>query len=188
MEPLYDEPFVMFELGIAGLTLDLISGTAIDVTETLSNGRASYILFENLVARFTGLSKGSQGGLSDLLDAQGLGYEVKSYRDPDHPRPGSDYFHTAASSTFGPNNHGPRIKRLLLEGSYQEALDICLASGYNKNGFYVYTNTGDYNPRIPFRYFIVPTEYVLDNLSPEDPRLVSRAALLSLCRETVQIS
>ncbi len=183
----YCDPLVMYEVGISALELQFSDGTALDVTASLRNGRASYVLFEKLVAHFSGLQSGSQGGLSDLVHDSGLGYEVKSYRDPDQVKPGPDLFHTAASSTFGPNNLGPRIKQLLLAGDYPSALETCKASGYDKNAFYVYTNTGDYVPSLPFRYFIVPTADVLRSLSAADPRQVSRSKLLGLIGRTERI-
>lgn len=187
MREIYCEPFVLYEIGISALELQFSDRSTLDVTPTLKNGRSSYILFENLVGHFSGLLSGSQGGLSDLVNESGLGYEVKSYRDPQHVKPGSDFFHTAASSTFGPNNQGPRINNLLFEGNYAEALDACKASGYSKNGFYVYTNTSDYLPTMPFRYFIVPTPSVLECLSTADPRRVSRSKLLGLMQRTQRI-
>ncbi len=184
----FRDPFTLYELDIHSLTLNLATGPSLDVTGTLTNGRASYILFQHLVANLSGLGEFSEGGDSDLVDEAGRGYEVKSYRDPElWPRTTWDLFHTSASSTFGPNNHGPRIKQLLREGAYDEALDICMRSGYDKNAFYVYTNTGGFVPEIPFRYFIVPTQTVLDTLSRADPRQISRRSLLALLTDTVRI-
>lgn len=187
MSNFYSEPFVMYEVGISALELRFRDGSSLDVSATLENGRGSYLLFETLVGLFAGLSAGSQGGLSDLVDAAGLGHEVKSYRDPESASPGKDLFHTAASSTFGPNNHGPRIASLLRDGHYDDALALCVQSGYSKNAYYIYTNTGGYKPSLPFRYFIVPTASVLECLSAADPRLVSRSALLRLLGRTERI-
>ena len=113
---------------------------------------------------------------------------MKSYRDPElWPTRASDQFHTSASSTFGPNNHGPRIKRLLDAGDYAQALEICRLSGFDKNDFYIYTNTSGYAASIPFRYFVIPTETVLATLSRTDPRRISRTALLAMCTSTVRL-
>jgi hypothetical protein len=184
----YCVPFTLYELDIDSLTLNLSSGPSLDVTSTLSNGRASYILFQNLVSRLSGLHENSEGGASDLIDDDGRGYEVKSYRDPElWPRAASDLFHTSASSTFGPNNHGPRIKQLLNAGDYAQALEICRLSGFDKNDFYIYTNTSGYDARIPFRYFVIPTETVLATLSRTDPRQISRTALLGMLTSTVRL-
>lgn len=184
----YCVPFTLYELDIESLTLNLSSGPSLDVTATLSNGRASYILFQHLVSRLSGLRENSEGNSSDLVDDEGRGYEVKSYADPQlWPKPGVDLFHTAASSTFGPNNHGPRIRDLLKAGDYDQALQICRLSGYDKNAFYIYTNTSGYAATIPFRYFVIPTETVLQTLSTADPRRISRRALLAMCTSTVRV-
>lgn len=176
------QPFTLYEMGIKALTLQFTNGAEADVTRTLANGRASYILFQHLVANLSGLGEGSEGGSSDLVDEDGLGYEVKSYKDLElYPGDRYDMFHTAASSTFGPNNLGPKIKDLLLGGDYAAALRLCRQTGYDKNAFYVYTNTSGYEPSVPFRYFIIPTEALLATISTKDPRQVSRAALLDLC-------
>lgn len=179
---------VLYEVRLKGLVLTLDGGDSFDATHLLGNGRANYILFENFVAQCAGLRPNSQGGASDLVDSSGKGYEVKSYRDPAlHPDPRHDLFHTAASSTFGPNNHGPTINRLLREGKYEEALQICMDSGYSKNAFYIYLNTAQYKVEVPLRYMIVPTSDVLRLISSRDPRQISRTALLDLAKEKIQI-
>ncbi|MCW2633646.1 MAG: hypothetical protein JWQ99_13 [Blastococcus sp.] len=184
----YCLPFTLYELDIDSLTLNLSTGPSLDVTATLSNGRASYILFQHLVSRLSGLRENSEGGSSDLIDHEGRGYEVKSYRDPElWPKPAADWFHTGASSTFGPNNHGPRIKKLLDAGDYAQALEICKLSGFDKNAFYIYTNTSGYDASIPFRYFVIPTETVLATVSKSDPRRISRRALLAMLTDTVRL-
>lgn len=184
----FREPFTLYEMGIKSLTLEFSNGTTSDVTTTLRNGRASYILFQNLVAKLTGLVDGNEGGSSDLLDKSADGFEVKSYKDPDlHPKAKDDIFHTAASSTFGPNNLGPVVKGLLEGGDYEGALTVCRATGYDKNAYYIFTNTGGYEPSVPFRYFIVPTSTVLATISRTDPRKISRRDLLRLIRKRVVI-
>jgi hypothetical protein len=172
----------LYELPIASLTLTTKSGTSIEMNEGLSNGRASYVLFQSLVARCTGLVEGSEGAASDLSE----GHEVKAYYDHEL-YPESDDFQTSASSTFGANNKGPTIKRLLGAGDYQSALKICIETGYQKNQAYVYTNTRKYIAEVPFRYIIVPKDDVLEMLSKEDPRLISRDAILKKITKTVQI-
>jgi|694.fasta_scaffold154546_2 hypothetical protein len=182
------EPFVLYEVPITALELRLDDSSAINVTDTLQNGRANYILFQSLVARVSGLRNNSEGGDSDLVDDENRGYEVKSYKDPElWPRRSSDEFHTAASSTFGPNNHGPIIKRLLNDGQYDEALSICCETGFNKNAFYVYTNSSQYLPAVPFRYLIIPTDEVLSMLSTSDPRRISRRDLLARVKRTESV-
>ena len=178
----YRKPYVLYELPISSLVLTTKSGATIEMNEGLSNGRANYVLFQSLVARCTGLLEGSEGAASDLSE----GHEVKAYYDhelyPEH-----DAFQTSASSTFGANNKGPLIKRLLDTGDYQSALKICIETGYEKNQAYVYTNTRKYIVEVPFRYIIVPKNDVLDMLSKEDPRLISRDGILKKVKTTIQI-
>jgi hypothetical protein len=179
------EPFVLYEIEIATLELTFPDGSSIDVTETLKNGRANYILFQHLVAKLSGLTENSEGGASDLIDARGNGYEVKSYKDVElWPQGRHDKFHTAASSTFGPNNLGPVIRNLLRTGDYPEALRICRQTGFDKNTFYIYTNSSQYRPEVPFRYFVIPTPALLNQLSPDDPRQVNRRDLLAMLDRT----
>lgn len=179
----YRKPYVLYELPISSLVLTTKSGATIEMNEGLSNGRANYVLFQSLVARCTGLLEGSEGAASDLSE----GHEVKAYYDhelyPEH-----DDFQTSASSTFGANNKGPLIKRLLDNGDYQSALKICIETGYEKNQAYVYTNTRKYIAEVPFRYVIVPTKDVLALLSKKDPRLISRDAILKRVKKTVVIN
>jgi hypothetical protein len=179
----YRDPFVVYELPIKSLTLTTKSGAQILMNEGLNNGRANYVLFQSLVARCTGLSEGSEGAASDLSE----GHEVKAYYDHDL-YPESDEFQTSASSTFGANNKGPVIKKLLDNGDYQAALKICVETGYAKNNAYVYTNTRKYIAEVPFRYVIVPTKDVLGLLSKNDPRLISRDAILQRVKKTVVIN
>ena len=175
-------PYVLYELPIAALTLTTKSGASIEMNEGLSNGRANYVLFQSLVARCTGLLEGSEGAASDLSE----GHEVKAYYDHEL-YPENDDFQTSASSTFGANNRGPVIKRLLGAGDYQSALKICSETGYDKNQAYVYTNTRKYVAEVPFRYIIVPKDDVVRMLSKEDPRLISRDAILKKVTETIEI-
>lgn len=180
---------MLYEVKLKGLVLEIDRGRKFDATHLLANGRANYILFENFVAQCAGLSPNSQGGASDLCDSRGRGYEVKSYKDPESfPGVRNEKFHTAASSTFGPNNHGPTINRLLHSGNYSKALEICRESGFDKNDFYIYVNSAQYNISIPLRYMILPTSKVLALLSKDDPRLISRSDILALSRKKVIIS
>lgn len=177
------EPFVLYEIEISALLLEFADGTQWDVTPTLENGRANYILFQHLVAQLSGLSENSEGGDSDLIDDGGRGYEVKSYKDPEvWPKGRYDNIHTAASSTFGPNNLGPAIKKMLAEDRYDDALELCRQTGYDKNAYYIYTNSSKYKPRVPFRYFVVPTPDLLSALSEDDPRRVDRRTLLQMMK------
>lgn len=183
------DPFVRYVTRIRTMMLNFESGTTLDVTSTLKSGRANYVLFQHLVAGFSGLSAGTEGGSSDLVDERSRGYEVKAYRDPDvWPQRTYDKIHTSASSTFGPNNQGPVIGRLLKAGDYAGALAICRASGYDKNDFYVYTNTQAFTASTDFSYLIIPRDDVVSLLSPLDPRLISRAALLARAQDTVTLA
>lgn len=169
----------LFEGKIDGLTLNAF-GWEIPMEEILSNGRSNYILFQKLAAMAAGLEGNSEGGDSDLVDANGLKYEVKAFRDIEaHPDTKHDLFHTAASSTFSANNHGPEINALLSEGRYAEAKEVCIQTGYGKNDFYVYTNTAQYSTKTPFRFIIVPTSEVLEMLDTNDPRLIDRQKVLA---------
>jgi len=181
------DPFVLYEGSLEKLTLRAFESD-IDVTDTLSNGRSSYILFQKLVSIVVGLDANSEGGDSDLAGSLGK-YEVKAFHDVElHPAPKYDLFHTSASSTFPPNNRGPQIKSLLADGHYSGALDICKQTGYDKNDFYIYTNTSDFVSTVPFRFLILPTKKVLQLLSSDDPRLISRKAILSQCTEVRRIA
>jgi hypothetical protein len=117
-------------------------------------------LFETLIRKITGLLDGTG---CDHTDPDGNRYEQKAYADPDFYPSLSDDFQVSASSTFPANNNGPVIKRLLEAGNYQGALEVCktVRNGYDSNDFYVLTNTSDYRPEIPFRYFIVSSDLQL---------------------------
>lgn len=176
------ETYVMYEINIKRLALVLADDRELVFPEALSNGRANYVIFENLVRHFTGLVK-TKG--SDHKDEDGKNYEQKAYEDPElYPR-SSDLFRFSASNTFGANNQGPKIKALLEAGEYDAALEICKKTGYDKNDFYIFTNSGSYKPTIPFRYFIVPKTDLLNFLDSEDPRMVSRSHLISLIKSKV---
>ena len=175
--PLIFTPYVLYEGVISGLKLEAF-GTTVDMTETLSNGRSSYILFQRLVALCVGLDPNSEGGDSDLRlgDAK---IEVKAFADADsHSSSKHDLFHTSSSSTFGANNRGPEIRRLLSAGQYADALKICSETGYDKNDYYLYTNTSHYKTSSPLRFVAIPKTRVLELLSKEDPRLINRHDIL----------
>jgi hypothetical protein len=104
-----------------------------------------------------------------------------------YPEDKHDLFQTSASSTFGANNNGPRIKRLLETNDYESALKICRVTGYDHNDFYIYTNTKGFKPTVPLKFFVVPTIDVISNLNPSDPRQISRKLLLAKIKKTVQL-
>ena len=185
----YNEPYVLYKIEIKSLKVEFGNGAVLDVSHLLSNGRANYILFENLISTFSGIGQNSQGGKSDLRDVAGFNFEVKSYQDVEaYPASKVDFFHTASSSTFGANNHGPVVKRLLDEGNYGAALELCKEKGYDKNDFYVYVNSAQYRIEVPLSYVIVPKPEVLRLLSKSDPRLISRRDVLGLVTKTIEIS
>jgi len=172
-------PYVLYSIDIHDLKLECGKGLSLSFVDTLTNGRASYVLFEGLVRNITGLTLTTG---SDHIDAQGRKYEQKGYKDPVlYPDASNDLFHTAASNTLRPNNNGPKINALLSENDYAQALAICKTT-YDKNHFYIYTNTSGYVPRVPFRFIVIPTAAVLDNLDSRDPRLISRSRVLSLAK------
>lgn len=185
-----NQPYVLYELKLSGLLVGISEGGDFDASFAMSNGRANYIIVQGLIAACAGLEKNSEGAKSDLRDQAGRGYEVKSFKDPQRwpsRTYKSDTFHTAASSAFSANNDGPRIKKLLKEGNYDMALKICRESGYDKNQFYVYVNSGKFDFSVPLRYLILPTEEVLRLVSKEDPRVIARKDLLELVRDKQEV-
>lgn len=174
--------FTMYEVGVNRLALILSDGTEKTFPEALKNGRANYVIFESLVRDLAGLQDTTG---SDHQDAEGKKYEQKSYVDPKLANGSSDLFHCCASSTFGPNNDGPRVKHFLDEGDYESALALCKLKGYSKNDYYIFTNSGHYSTEVPFRYFIIPTQELIENLSSEDPREVSLSKLLAMIQAKV---
>jgi len=179
------EPYTMYEVQIESLKLNLKNGKSYEFPDTLANGRANYILFEELVRALTGLRKTTG---SDHTGPDGRIYEQKAYKDTVlYPGTEHDLFQTSASSTFGANNKGPVIKKLLEANDYESALKICRKTGYDKNDFYIYTNTKSFQPIVAMKYFIVPKEDVLKNLSTTDPRLISRKVLIQKISKEVVI-
>ena len=174
--------FVLYEIKIDRLALILGDGSEKVFPEALASGRANYMLFEALVRDFSGLLKTSG---SDHKDAQDRTYEQKAYEDPEAYPKSKDIFRCSSSSTFGANNHGPKVKRFIELGDYAAALQLCKETGYDKNDFYVFTNSGSFVATVPFRYFIIPKDDVVANLDLEDPRLISRSKLLSMIKAKV---
>jgi hypothetical protein len=188
----YDTPGVLYSLPIVSLQLVLGPGEddKIDVSSTLSNGRANYVLFQRLAGLCAKMDSHSEGGDSDLRTAAGKRVEVKAFYDQQlYPSTAAlyDAVHTAASSTFGANNLGPKVKSLLDAGKYADALAVCSATGYEKNDFYLYTNTRGYRVDVPFRYLILTRDTVLSILDPTDPRRISRAAMLKAVTSHVTV-
>ena len=179
------EPYSLYEVGIKSLILTLKNGSQYEFPDTLANGRSNYILFEELIRKLTGLKKTSG---SDHTASDGTKYEQKAFNDNIlYPEDKYDLFQTSASSTFGANNNGPRVKRLLEANDYESALKICRVTGYDHNDFYIYTNTKGFKPTVPLKYIVVPTVDVISNLNPSDPRQISRKILLAKVKKTVQL-
>lgn len=181
---MFNKTHTLYEIGIDRLSLHFSDGTQKSLPEALSNGRANYIIFEELIRHYAGLQK-AKG--SDHQDVLGRKYEQKSFKDVLlHPK-SEDLFRCSASSTFAANNNGPRVKKLLESGDYAAALDLCKKTGYNKNDFYIFTNTGGFKENSVLKYLILPTEELLRHLDSKDPRMVSRATLLGLVKSKVVI-
>ena len=167
---------VLYEVGIEKQVLILRDGSERNYPETLSNGRANYIVFEWLIRDLAGLTKTTG---SDSKDSMGRTYEQKAYKDPElHPND-DDLFRVSSSSTFGANNYGPLVNRLVKTGNYAEAFDIVNQTGYSKNDFYILTNTGGFTPSIPLRFVILEKELLVSNLDKFDPRLISKNVILN---------
>lgn len=174
--------YTMYEIKIDRLALILGDGSERVFPEALASGRANYMLFEALVRDFSGLVKTAGSDHKDSLDRT---YEQKAYEDPEAYPKSNDNFRCSSSSTFAANNHGPKVKKFLELGDYDAALKVCKETGYDKNDFYVFTNSGSFVASVPFRYFIIPKDDVVANLDSEDPRLISRSKLLSMVKSKV---
>lgn len=158
------------------------NGYSFPVSDFISNGRASYMFFESLVRSLFGLEKARRDGSDHLDPSTGKYLEQKSFKySSSKTRKG--VFQTSASNTFGANNRGSLIKKLLLEGKYQEALNICRETGYDKNDFYVYTNTGGFVPGGVLEIIFLKTEDVMKALSDTDPRKIDVKDIYSLVKE-----
>lgn len=188
-EPIELQPFVLYELKINGLALEVeLDGTQrlVGMDEALTNGRGSYLIFERLVRLLFGLE---QAVRSDHRNVYNQRIEQKAYVDPQnrgYQSPGE--FQTSASATFPANNFGPQIRQLLRAGDYSAAFDICFETGYSKNDLYIYTNTGNSNRQkfdlsYPFRCVAVPTKDVLELLNKSDPRYISIEDILARAKD-----
>jgi len=165
----------IYEVGITKLALVLRDGSEKIYPEALANGRANYIIFEWLIRDLVGLTKTTG---SDSKDDQGRMYEQKAYKDPELHPDDDDLFRVSSSSTFGANNYGPVVNKLVKDGKYAEAFEIVNAKGYSKNDFYILTNTGGFEPSIPLRFIILEKDVLVNNLDKNDPRLISKKTVL----------
>ncbi len=177
-----NELFTMYEIRVARLALILGDGTERVFPEALASGRANYMLFEALVRDFADLQKTTG---SDHKDGLGRRYEQKAYEDPELYPKSKDLFRCSSSSTFGANNDGPKVKKFLENNDYESALELCKVKGYDKNDFYVFTNSGNFKTAIPFRYFIIPKADLVANLDSNDPRLISKSTLFGMIQSKV---
>ena len=175
----------LYELGVKRLNLITSNGKIFSFPEALRNGRSSYVIFENLIRELTGLESVRH---FDHIDQKGNIYEQKSYKDPQiHPK-SSPEFQCSSSNTFGANNYGPKVKKLLKKGDYPGALKLCKDLSYKEIDFFIFTNTSQWSPKVPLRFFMVSKANVLKSLSKTDPRLVCRDRLMAtLRRKTVLV-
>jgi hypothetical protein len=177
--PLVLKEGTLYELGLKRLNLITNSGKIFSFPEALKNGRSSYVIFENLIRELTGFEKVKH---FDHIDQKGKVYEQKSYKDPQIHQKSSPEFQCSSSNTFGANNYGPKIKRLLNKGDYPGALKLCKDLSYNEIDYFIFTNTSQWSPQIPLRFFAVSKTNVLKSLSKTDPRLVCRDRLMATVR------
>jgi hypothetical protein len=181
---LFNKTHTLYEIGVKRLVLQLSNGTDLAFDQALANGRANYVIFEELIRNFTGLLQTTG---SDHKDSGGKKFEQKSYPDAELYPNSPDLFRISSSSTFGANNHGPKVKAFLENDDYESALELCKTTGYNKNDFYIFTNTGGFKPESTLRYIILPKDEVLEHLDSEDPRMISRYTVLGLAKSKVVI-
>ncbi len=174
--------FTMYEIRVDRLALVLGDGSEKVFPDALASGRANYMLFEALVRDFSGLERTTS---SDHKDAEGRTYEQKAYEDPELYPKSKDLFRCSSSSTFGANNDGPKVKHFLENNDYASALELCKVKGYNKNDFYIFTNSGSFRTEIPFRYFIIPKDNLIAELDSEDPRMISKTKLFKMVQSKV---
>lgn len=161
-----------------------------DITHLLKSGRTNYSIFEYLIGEITGLQKGKEG--SDHFDlTNNLNYEQKSYVDQDNPSQsrGAKFIHSGPSSVFANNSSALAYKNFIEANNYKLARKLCREKGYNKNDFYIFTNTSDFSSG-EFNYFVLSRADVLKNVVKTDPAVIDRDKLirkLKLKRKTIQI-
>jgi hypothetical protein len=183
-------PGVLYEVEIKFILQALdAKGGVIDLGAILKNGRGSYLMFQAIASHYAGLSGGTEGKGSDLVEEDsGEGYEVKSYPDPeDHPK--KDEVHCGPSGVFANNSGAAPYKKCLKEEDYKGALKICFEKGYGKNDYYLFTNTAAFSPKQKhFRYLVIHRDDLVRIVEKEDPAKVSRAALLATAKRKHKIA
>ena len=154
-------------------------GCKLEVDKTLSNGRTNYLIFEELIRKLTGLQPNSSDDFIDHVDSKGVKYEQKSFRDETIYK--SDHLIHCAKSSFFANNSGqnPYSEELRL-GGYRRAKNFLIRECYSKADFYIFTNTSRFSDNRLFKYFVVSSEDLINNLDGKDPTKVSRNNLLNL--------
>lgn len=174
---------VLYEIPIRSLELTFGTKKRLDLLSTLSNGRGSYLVFEALIRELTGLVQGKK---ADHANGQGKLFEQKSFVDLDNKPRNQGKIHTGASALFANNSGARAYKELLKNHDYVEAMKTCKKLGYASNSFYIYTNTGEYNVKVPFRFITVESKWVIDNVERDNPAILMRKKLLdSIVSKTV---
>lgn len=165
------------------------SKNIIKLDSILKNGRGSYLIFQDITSYYAGLEGGTEGSGSDLIEEEsGDGYEVKSYHDHifyEHER--YDEVHCGPSSVFANNSSASKYQKLIKEGNYKEALNLCYEKGYGKNDYYVFTNTSKFKSGF-FRYLVIHRDDLIKIVKKDDPAKVSRKKLLATTSKTFSIS
>ena len=174
---------VLYEIPIKSLELTYGTKKRMDLLSTLSNGRGSYLVFEALIRELTGLVQGKK---ADHVNAKGKLFEQKSFVDLENKPRSQGKIHTGASALFANNSGARAYKELLKNHDYLEAMETCKKLGYASNAFYIYTNTGEFNVKVPFRFITVESKWVIDNVEMDNPAILMRKKLLdSIASKTI---
>lgn len=178
----YLELHTLYEIPIK--SLDLIYGgrRKIELLSTLRNGRGSYLIFEALIRDLTGLKQGKK---ADHVDRRGNLYEQKSFVDLQNKPKNQGRIHTGASALFANNSGASAYKALLEKQDYLGAMNTCKRLGYSSNSFYIYTNTGEFNPKIPLRFMTVESKWVIKNVNSDNPAILQRSVLLKSVKKSI---
>jgi len=180
----YLQQHVLYEISLKSLELTFGKNRKMDLMSTLRNGRGSYLIFEALIRNLTGLQQGKK---ADHVDSKGNLYEQKSYVDLDNKPRSKGNIHTGASSLFASNSGAREYKKLLLDKNYKSAMTTCKKLGYSSNSFYIYTNTGEFNRLVPFRFITVKTSWVVGNVNGDNPAILKRELLLKSISKRIML-
>ncbi len=177
------ELHVLYEIKVKTLDLSFGSNKKLNVLSTLSNGRGSYLIFESLIRNITGLKQGKK---ADHVNGKGELFEQKSFVDLENKPRNQGKIHTGASALFANHSGARAYKKLLKNHNYFEAMETCKKLGYASNSFYIYTNTGEFNVKVPFRFITVESKWVIDNVEMDNPAILMRKKLLdSIASKTI---